>query len=167
MYTEFTVSNILSPFRIFEQLGLALKNFTVLNILFTFRIFEQLALALKNSCSVIFHCIEIFLSFRIFEQLALILKTELALKIFKPGETAATPRPPPRAPMFKTKSAKSTVIPLLTLGGQSVNLLTNTNIWGLYKILSYQMTKIFRDNCDINTVQQTSCKVLLPDIRTQ
>jgi len=81
--------NIFSPFRIFEQLALALKNrvcpifhcieyifghsgflsnyalalkiFTVLNTLFTFRIFEQLALALKNRvCPDVFHCIEIF-----------------------------------------------------------------------------------------------------------
>jgi len=75
-----------SPFRIFEQLALAVKNracpeifhcieyifyhsgflsnfvlglkfFAVLNILFTFRIFEELALALKNSVPRI-HCIE-------------------------------------------------------------------------------------------------------------
>ena len=37
------------------------------------------------------------------------------------------------------------------------NLLTNTNIWGFYWILSSQMTKTFRDNCDINIVQQTRC----------
>ena len=53
IYTEYTVLNIFSPFRIFEQLALALKNrlcseFTVLNIYFlSFRNFEQLALALK------------------------------------------------------------------------------------------------------------------------
>ena len=52
-YTEYTVLNIFSPFRIFEQIALALKNrlcseFTVLNIYFlSFRNFEQLALALK------------------------------------------------------------------------------------------------------------------------
>ena len=62
---------------------------------------------------------------------------------------------------FKAKSAKSTVTPLLKLGGQNVKL-TNTNIWGLYWILSYQMTKTFRDNCDINIVQQTSCETLFP-----
>ena len=31
--------------------------------------------------------------------------------------------------MFKSKSAKTTVSPLLTLGGQNVNLSTNTNIF--------------------------------------
>jgi len=35
-------------------------------------------------------------------------------------------------------------------------VLTNTNIWGFYWILSSRMTKTFRDNCDINIVQQTS-----------
>jgi len=45
---------IFSPFRIFEQLALDLKNrvalkfFTVLKYLLSFRIFEQLALALKT-----------------------------------------------------------------------------------------------------------------------
>ena len=28
------------------------------------------------------------------------------------------------------------------------NLLTTTKIWGLYQILSFQMTKTFRGNCD-------------------
>ena len=65
---------------------------------------------------------------------------------------------------FKAKSAKSTATPLLKLGGQNVKL-TNTNIWGLYWILSYQMTKTFRDNCDINIVQQTSCETLFPVVR--
>jgi len=41
-------------------------------------------------------------------------------------------------------------------------MLTNTNIWELYWILSSQMTKTFRDNCDKNIVQQTSCEPLLP-----
>jgi len=36
-------------------------------------------------------------------------------------------------------------------------MLTTTNIWELYWILSSQMTKTFRDNLDKNTVQQTSC----------
>jgi len=55
---------IFSPFTIFEQLALTLKNrvcpeFNVLNIFFTFRIFQQLALALKNRvCPDIFHGIE-------------------------------------------------------------------------------------------------------------
>jgi len=38
----------------------------------------------------------------------------------------------------------------------------NTNIWELYWILSSQMTKTFRDNCDTNIVQQTSCEPLFP-----
>jgi len=29
------------------------------------------------------------------------------------------------------------------------------------------MTKTFRDNCDINTVQQTSCEPLFPDVQIQ
>jgi len=34
-------------------------------------------------------------------------------------------------------------------------------------ILSSQMTKTFRDNCDKNIVQQTSCEPLFPDIQMQ
>jgi len=30
-------------------------------------------------------------------------------------------------------------------------------------MLSFQMAKTFRDNCDINIVQQTSCEFLFPD----
>ena len=30
-------------------------------------------------------------------------------------------------------------------------------------MLSFQMTKTFRDKCDINIVQQTSCELLFPD----
>ena len=41
-------------------------------------------------------------------------------------------------------------------------MLTTTNIWELYWILRSQMTKTFRDNCDTNFVQQTSCKPLFP-----
>jgi len=65
-----------------------------LNIYFlSFRIFEQLGLGLKNtSCPDIFHCIEIFLSFRVFEQLALALKTEFALKFFHTEPPPPTPR---------------------------------------------------------------------------
>jgi len=40
----------------------------------------------------------------------------------------------------------------------ALKVLTNTNIWGLYGILNSQMTKTFRNNCDINIVQQTSCE---------
>ena len=65
---------------------------------------------------------------------------------------------------FKAKSAKSTATPVLKLGGQYV---TNTNIWGFYWILSSQMTKTFRDNCNINIVQQTSCEALLSVVEMQ
>jgi len=45
-----------------------------------FKIFEQLALALKNtSCPEIFTALKYFLPFRIFEHFALALKTEFAL----------------------------------------------------------------------------------------
>jgi len=64
---------------------------------------------------------------------------------------------------FKAKSTKSTVTRLLTLGGQNVK----SNIWGLYWILSSQMTMTFRDNCDINIVQQTSYSPLFPDVQMQ
>jgi len=42
-----------------------------------------------------------------------------------------------------------------------------TNIWGLYWILSFQMTRTFRDNCDINIVQQKGCEPLFPDFEMQ
>jgi len=50
------------------------------------------------------------------------------------------------------------------MGGK--NLKSATNIWELYWILSSQMAKTFRDNCDKNIVQQTSCKPL-PDVQMQ
>jgi len=54
-----------------------------------FRIFEQFALALKNRVCPEFTVLNIyFLSIRIFEQFALALKTEFALKFFKPGAAA-------------------------------------------------------------------------------
>jgi len=71
----------------------------VLNILSAFRIFEQIALAQKTVILEFFTILKYFLSFRIFEQLALALKTEFALKFFKPGGAAALPDPPPRTPM--------------------------------------------------------------------
>ena len=40
-------------------------------------------------------------------------------------------------------------------------MLTTTNIWELYWILSSQVTKTFRDNCNKNIVQQTSCDCLI------
>jgi len=36
------------------------------------------------------------------------------------------------------------------------------SVWELCWILSSQMTKTFRDNCDKNIVQWTSCEPLLP-----
>jgi len=66
--------------------------------------------------------------------------------------------------MFKAKSAKSTVTPLLKLGGQNVKAVNQLNIWGLYWILNSQMTKTFRDNCVINIAQQTSCEPPFPDV---
>ena len=69
---------------------------------------------------------------------------------------------------FKAKSARSTATPVLKLGGQYVNSVDQyKNIWGLYWILSSQMTKTFRDNCDINLVQQTSCEPLFPVVQMQ
>ena len=64
----FAVFNIISTFRMFEQLLLALKNrvcpeFTVLNVFFILQDFEQLALALKNRvCLENVHWIEIRIS---------------------------------------------------------------------------------------------------------
>ena len=66
---------------------------------------------------------------------------------------------------FKAKSAKSEATPLLKLGGQYVKSVDQYKIWGLYWIQSSQMTKTFRDNCDINIVQQTSCETLFPDVQ--
>ena len=71
---------------------------------------------------------------------------------------------------FKTKSAKSTVIPLLTLDGQSVKSVNHYKYLGLYSIrhwaINIVMTETFRDNCNINIVQQTSCE-LFPDVQTR
>jgi len=61
---------------------------------------------------------------------------------------------------FKAKSAKSTATPVLKLGGQYVNYVDQFD-W----ILSSQMTKTFRDNCDIYIVQQTSCEPLFPVVQ--
>ena len=68
---------------------------------------------------------------------------------------------------FKAKSARSTATPVLKLGGQYVNSVDHTNIWGFYWILSSQMTKTSRDNCDVNIVQQTSCEPLFPVVQMQ
>jgi len=53
------------------------------------------------------------------------------------------------------------------MGGKLYNLLITTNIWELFWILSSQMTKTFRDNCDKNIVQQTSCEPHFPDVQMQ
>ena len=63
---------------------------------------------------------------------------------------------------FKAKSAKSTATPVLKLGGQYVNYVDQFD-W----ILSSQMTKTFRDNCDIYIAQQTSCEPLFPVVQMQ
>ena len=68
---------------------------------------------------------------------------------------------------FKAKSAKSTATPLLKLGGQYVKSVDQYKYLGLYWILSSQMTKTFRDNCDIYIVQQTSCELLYPVVQMQ
>jgi len=61
---------------------------------------------------------------------------------------------------FKAKSAKSTVTPLLTMVGQNVQYVNHYKYLGV--ILDTEMTKTFRDNCDINTVQKTSNEPLFP-----
>jgi len=68
---------------------------------------------------------------------------------------------------FKGKSAKSTVTPLLTLCGQKVKSADHYKYLGIVLILSSQVTKTFRDDCDINIVRQTSCEPLFPDVRMQ
>jgi len=72
---------------------------------------------------------------------------------------------------FKAKSAKSTVTPLglLTLGGQNVKSVNQYKYLGIVfdSLLSSQMTKTFRENCDINIVQQTNCEPLFPDVQMQ
>ena len=83
----YTLLNIFSPFRIFEQLTLPLKFFTVLNILFTVRIFEQHAFALKNSCPENSHSIETFFTIQDFWA------TCACPEIFR-SVGAVAPRPP-------------------------------------------------------------------------
>jgi len=68
---------------------------------------------------------------------------------------------------FEAKSAKSAVTPSLTLSSQNVKSVNHYKHWELYWILSSQMTKTFRDNCDTNIVQQTSCEPLFPDVQMQ
>jgi len=53
---------------------------------------------------------------------------------------------------FKVKTAKSAVIPLLTQGIQRVKYVAHYTFLGLYEILSFQMTKTFRDNWDIKNL---------------
>ena len=68
---------------------------------------------------------------------------------------------------FKAKSAKEQSPHYWHMGGKLYNLLITTNIWELFWILSSQMTKTFRDNCDKNIVQQTSCEPHFPDVQMQ
>jgi len=63
---------------------------------------------------------------------------------------------------FKAKSAKSTATPVLKLGGQYVKSVDQYKYLEICWILSSQMTKTFRDNCDINIVLQTGCEPLFP-----
>jgi len=51
------------------------------------------------------------------------------------------------------------------MGDKNLKSVTTTNIWGLYWILSSQMTKTLRDNCDKNILQQTSCELLFPSVK--
>ena len=69
---------------------------------------------------------------------------------------------------FKAKSAKSTATPLLKLGGQYVKSVDQYKYRGIVlDKLSSQMTKTFRDKCNINIVQQTSCEPLFPVVQMQ
>ena len=70
---------------------------------------------------------------------------------------------------FKAKSARSTATPVLKLGGQYVKSF-NQYKYDLGILLDTelsQMTKTFKDNCDINIVQQTSCEPLFPVVQMQ
>jgi len=70
--------NIISPFRIFEQLALALKIFSVLNTFFTIQDFwATCACPEKQFALKILTVLNILFSFRIFEQLALALKNRV------------------------------------------------------------------------------------------
>ena len=70
---------------------------------------------------------------------------------------------------FKVRSEKSQSLHYWHWLVKTWHLLTNTNICGSYWIwiLSTQMTKTFRDNCDINIMQQTSCEPLFLDVPMQ
>jgi len=68
---------------------------------------------------------------------------------------------------FKAKTTKNTVIPLLALGVQRVKYVSHYKYLGIVLDIDVQMTKTFRDNCDINIMQQTSSQLLFPDVRTQ
>jgi len=89
------------PFRIFEQLALALKTefalkiFTVFNILFTFRIFEQLVLALKTEFALKFITKEIFFVIQDFWATFPCPKNRVCPEIFQAGGAFA-PLPIPR-----------------------------------------------------------------------
>jgi len=51
--------------------------------------------------------------------------------------------------------------------GQHVKSVNQYKYLRIYWMLSSQMTKTFRDNCDENIVQQTSCEPLFPDVQMQ
>jgi len=53
------------------------------------------------------------------------------------------------------------------MGGKNLKYVNHYNFGELYWILTSQMTKTFRDNCDKNIVQQTSCEPLFPDVQMQ
>jgi len=52
--------------------------------------------------------------------------------------------------MYKAKTAKSTVIPLLTLGVLTVKSISHYRYFGIVLDKSFQLTKTFRDNYDSN-----------------
>jgi len=68
---------------------------------------------------------------------------------------------------FKANSPKNTVTPLFTLGGRNVKSVNHYKYLEQYWRQSSQMTRTFRDNCHIKSVQQTSCKLLFPNVQKQ
>ena len=68
---------------------------------------------------------------------------------------------------FKAMSAKSTATPVLKLGGQYVKSVDQYKYLGILLDTELSDDKTFRDNCDINIVQQTSCGPLFPVVQMQ
>ena len=88
------------PFRIFEELALALKNrvcpefFHCMEHNFYIQNVEQLALALKNRVALkFFTVLNILFTFRSFEKLALALKNRVCPEIFQAREGGSPPDP--------------------------------------------------------------------------